>query len=288
MVLPLWKVASTLACVVSVVLHSPFDLAKPSRTHILPAELQEISALTDVDEHTVACVQDEMAMIYLIDLRTGKIVRRIPFGPAGDMEGLTRVCQEYFALRSDGLMYRLSLLEGVAVVQDSMRLPLPDRDLEGLGFDERRGLVLISPKDFLKGDAHQRDQRLIHAFDPVTRRLLPEPVLSLSLADITAQAESKGMQVPRRTTKEGRSVNALKLRFSSVAVDPITDRYYLLSAVDRTLLVLDRQGALVALEQLPPKLFPKPEGITFMPSGQMVISNEGKDGRPNLLVFERR
>lgn len=266
----------------------PFQLDKPERNYALPPELLEISALTDVDEHTVACVQDELATIYLIDLRTGKIAQRIPFGPAGDMEGLTRVGKEYFALRSDGLMYRLSLLEGVAVVHDSMRLPLPDRDLEGLGFDERRGLVLISPKDFLKGDAQQRDQRLIHAYDPVTGRLLPEPVLSLSLADIMAQAESKGMQLPRRTTKEGQNVNALKLRFSSVAVDPITDRYYLLSAVDRTLLVLDRQGALIALEQLPPELFPKPEGITFLPGGQMVISNEGKGGRPNLLLFERR
>ena len=266
----------------------PFDLAKPSRKHILPEELLEISALTDVDDHTVACVQDEMATIYLLDLRTGDIIQRIPFGSAGDMEGLTRVGQEYFALRSDGLMYRLALQAGAAVVLDTFRLQLPNRDLEGLGFDERRGLVLISPKDFLKGDAQQRDVRLVHAYDPVKKHLLPEPVLSISIADLTAQAERKGMPVPQRTTKEGRSVNALKLRLSSVAVDPRTDQYYLLSAVDRTLLVLDRQGELVALEQLDPALFPKPEGITFMSSGEMVISNEGKDGRPNVLVFDRR
>lgn len=284
----LLKVTSGLAFLVTVALQFPFDLAKPSRKHILPKELLEISALTDVDDHTVACVQDEMATIYLLDLRTGDIIQRIPFGPAGDMEGLTRVGQEYFALRSDGLMYRLALQAGTAVVKDTFRLQLPNRDLEGLGFDERRGLVLISPKDFLKGDAQQRDVRLVHAYDPVKKRMLPEPVLSISITDITAQAERKGIRVPTRTTKEGRNVNALKLRFSSVAVDPRTDQYYLLSAVDRTLLVLDRQGELVALEQLDPALFPKPEGITFMSSGEMIISNEGKDGRPNLLVFDRR
>jgi hypothetical protein len=31
-----------------------------------------------VDEHTVACVQDEQAMMYLLDLRSGAITQRMP------------------------------------------------------------------------------------------------------------------------------------------------------------------------------------------------------------------
>jgi uncharacterized protein YjiK len=273
---------------VAVVAVFPFDLARPTRSYLLPPELHEISALTDVDEHTVACVQDEQAMIYLIDMRDGHISKRMPFGPAGDMEGLTRVGDAYYALRSDGLMYHLDMHAGHVVVLDSFQLELPNRNLEGLGYDERMGLVLISPKDFLKGDPVQRDQRKVYAFDPRREQLLPEPVLSLTVSGIVAQAERMGIALPTRITDNGRTVSAVKLRFSSVAVDPHSDHYYLLSAADRLLLVVDRQGGLVDLLQLDPMLFPKAEGITFLPSGAMLISNEGKDKAPNLLRFERR
>lgn len=265
----------------------PFNLARPDVMHELPHELLEISALTDVDENTVACVQDEMATVYLVDLRSGRITQRLPFGPAGDMEGLTRVGKEYFALRSDGLMFRMTMEDDALQVKDSFRLQLPNRNLEGLGYDERSGHILISPKDFLKGDPAMRDKRVIHAYDPRTGILLPEPVISISVAGILAQAQKAGIPVPMRSSDKG-EMPALKLRFSSIAVDQRSDLFYLLSAVDRTLLVLDRRSKLVALEILDPKLFPKPEGITFLPSGDMIISNEGKNSRPNLLHFKRK
>ncbi|HRD52417.1 MAG TPA: SdiA-regulated domain-containing protein [Flavobacteriales bacterium] len=267
----------------------PFHLNKPDRNYTLSPELREISALTDVDEYTVACVQDEQAMIYMLDLRKGTIIQRMPFGPAGDMEGLTRVGDEYFALRSDGLVYRLALKpEAVSVlVLDSFHLELPNRNLEGLGYDERKGLVLISPKDFLKGEAGLRDRRVVYAYDPRNKRLLAEPVLSLSVSGVEAQARAMGIEVPTRTNDKGQTISALKLRFSSVAVDPRSELYYLLSAVDRMLLVVDREAKLVSLQQLDAKLFPKPEGITFLPSGDLLISNEGKGMPPNLLRFKR-
>src|SRR5688572_19391410 len=83
-----------------------FDLDRPVRTYTLPDELVEISALTDVDANTIACLHDEAAKLYFMDLNSGKIVSEIAFGAPGDMEGLTRVRDEYFALRSDGFVYR--------------------------------------------------------------------------------------------------------------------------------------------------------------------------------------
>ncbi|WKZ67826.1 MAG: hypothetical protein QY325_07805 [Flavobacteriales bacterium] len=265
----------------------PFDLAHPDRRHALPAELVEVSALTDVDARTVACLHDEAATVYLIDLATGAIAGRRAFGEPGDMEGLTRVGGEYYALRSDGLIYRMAMGHLAMTVLDTFRVQLPQPNLEGLGYDERKGLILISPKGVEKGGPEARDRRAIHAYDPVAQRLLEQPVLELSLERIAEQARAKGFAVPERVTPKGRTVPALKLRFSSVAVDPVSDHYYLLSAIDRTLLVVDRAGAVVALHVLDAALFPKPEGITFLPGGALLISNEGKDQRPNLLRFER-
>ena len=113
-------------------------------------------------------------------------------------------------------------------------------------------------------------------------------MLTLSVSDVISQARTAGWPIPMRTTDNGRQVSALKLRFSSVAVEPGTDRLYLLSAVDHTLLIMDRLGRLLALHQLDAKLYPKPEGITFLPSGDLLISNEGKGTAPNLLLFKRK
>lgn len=265
----------------------PFDLAKPARTYRLPPELLEVSALTDVDDLTLACLHDEAAMLYLFDLRQGVIARRFSFGHPGDMEGLTRVGDQYFALRSDGLVYRLSLKDDAVQLLDTFRLALSNRNIEGLGYDERFDRVLVSPKDIPKGSPELRDVRVIHAFDARTGKVIPEPVLTLSINTLIDQARAKGLTVPMRTTDNGREVPALKLRFSSVAVDPRSDLIYLLSAVDRMVLVVDRQGDLVYLEQLDARAHPKPEGITFLPAGDLLISNEGKGTAPSIVRFSR-
>ena len=67
------------------------DLSKPVAQFVLPQELREVSGITELDDNTVACLQDEDATIYVVTLRDGKITERHPFGPPGDMEGITRV-----------------------------------------------------------------------------------------------------------------------------------------------------------------------------------------------------
>lgn len=263
------------------------DLSKPAEQWVLPAELLEVSGLTDLDGNTVACLQDEDATIYVLDLGDGTIKERHPFGPPGDMEGLTRVGDELYALRSDGLIYQLRRKDTRYTAVDSFHMQLDHRNIEGLGFDERMNLVLVAPKDILKGGPDTRDQRSVFAFDPATRKLLPKPVLTYSVKEIIRQAEAEGMKLPTRTTKNGRIVDALKLRMASIAVDPVSDNYFLLSAVDQTLLVLDRNGDYVALHLLDADLLPKPEGITFLPNGDMLISTEGKKGPPRLVRYAR-
>lgn len=268
----------------------PYDLRAPAVTITLPNTLVEISALTDVDSNTVACVQDEVATMYLIPLHGALTFPEFRFGGPGDMEGLTRVGHHYYALRSDGLIYDLEFDGGVMMhlaVRDSFRLELPNHNIEGLGYDERNDRVLVSPKDFIKGSKEGRDERVLYAFDPQDSAHRTSEVLRLSISDLLEQTRVAGIAVPEKKDKD-HVVPALKLRYSSVAVHPYTDHYYLLSAVDRTLLVVDRQGKLIALEQLDASLLPKPEGITFMPNGDLVLSSEGKVSPPVIVRYSYR
>ncbi|MFN8352720.1 MAG: SdiA-regulated domain-containing protein [Flavobacteriales bacterium] len=268
----------------------PYDLRRPDAVFTLPAELTEISALTDVDERTVACVQDEAATLYFVSVTDGSVLSTVPFSGPADMEGLTRVNGDYFALRSDGLVHHLRMRARPAAldVLDTFRLDVDNRNIEGLGFDPVTGNVLVSPKDFVKGDKELRDERLLYAFDPRDATHKVRVALRLSVAAVVAQARAAGIAVPERTTPNGRVVPAVKLRLSSVAVHPATGHYYLLSAVDRLLLVVDRSARLVALEQLDAGLLPKPEGITFLPNGDLVLSSEGKGSAPVIARYRSR
>lgn len=265
-----------------------YDLKHPSKRFTLPAELTEVSALTDIDESTVACLQDEEAAIYIVDLVTGKVSGKSVFAGPGDYEGLTRVGDDLYALRSDGLIHRLRK-EGDGYAQvDTFRLIVPNHNIESLGLDERNQVMLIAAKDNLKGDKALRDARFVYGWDLRTDRQMPKPVLTLNVQRVASQARALGVKLPMKRTEKGQERLDFKLRPSSIALHPTEDLYYLLSAQDRALLVLDRLGTLKELVFLDPGLFPKPEGITFQPDGTLLISNEGKDAPPNLLVFARK
>ncbi len=260
----------------------PYDLKRPVVRFDLPAELREVSALTDVDDSTVAVVQDEEAAIYFLSLTSGRVLRKAAFAVPGDMEGLTRVGSAYYALRSDGLIYHLLEDADNYVVRDTFRLRVPNNNIEGLGYDDRTQRILVSPKDHAKGK-EGRDERIVYVWDPHDASGRTSEQLDLSVERLIAEAKAKGIPVPMRTTDKGRKMPALKLRYSSVAVHPVSGHYYLLSAVDRVVLVLDREGGLVDLAQLDERLLPKAEGITFLPNGDLVMTSEGKE-RPAVLV----
>lgn len=276
-----------------------YDLGKPVVVYDLPPVLREVSAITSLDATTVACLQDEKGTIFRFDVRTGRLAGVDPFGPDGDYEGLARVGEEFFVLRSDGLLMRVTPGRLGSAVAESIAVDLPSENVEGLCFDPTTGMLLLAPKDQLKrareegkggrkrkGEGRDpRDERLVFAWDPKTKELADEPVVRISVKALLAHAEEHGDRLPTRTTRTGRDRSALKLMFSCVAVHPRSNDVYLLSAVDRILLVVDRAGKPKDLHVLSESVLPKPEGITFMPNGDLVLSTEGVDGPARIAIY---
>lgn len=263
-----------------------YDMDRPTASFALPPTLREISALTDIDLHHVACLHDEAGAVFHIDLRTGEVGRAMVFGQPGDFEGLTRVADDLWALRSDGMLVHLQRSDDELVVRRNLQLRTNHRDIEGLAYDPFRKLILVSPKDPPAGKKDERQQRRILAIDPATGRQLDEPALSTSLDQIAASARQRGIQLPGTERADGPPRVTLKLRLSSIAVHPHTGQFYLLSAVDGAVLVVDQAGDLQAAYFFDSRLMPKVEGITFLPDGDMVIASEGVSTPPRLQVFD--
>jgi uncharacterized protein YjiK len=264
----------------------------------LPSSLREVSAVTSVDAHTVACLQDEKGVLFYVDVRDGRVRGSLVFGPDGDYEGLARVGSEFFVLRSDGMLARLARTQRGFRIAESFSVATASQDLEGLCHDASRGMLLLAPKDVVKaepvpdtgkrGDKRRReearrarDQRVLFGWDLAQRALAPEPVLRLSLSDLRAQAEQAGGE---RIEK-----GSLKLHFSCVAIHPRTGELHLLSAADRVLVAIDpATRRLQDIYWLDGKVLPQPEGITFLPNGDLVVSSEGVDGPARLAVYRQR
>lgn len=263
----------------------PFDLARPTRTFELPHELHELSAIAVLDQRTVACVQDEKGALFLFDLVLGKVVRELRFGDKGDYEGLARVGDDYYVLRSDGLLLHLAPdgkhLRQLAVIP--LGLPLPES--EGICPDAGGKRLWIAPKEFGKQPKEHRDDRPLFQFDLTAQQSLPEPALVLSIAAVERMALQLGVDLPTRTTQKGKERVELELHFSDITVRPQTGELYLLSSVDHLLVVVSPTGAVRHVARLDDKLLPQPESVAFLPDGDLLLGSEGGEGKARLCRY---
>lgn len=264
-----------------------YDYSKPCAFYSLPDSLYEISGLTDVDSAHIGCVQDEKGMIFLYNLFEARIDARSTFYFDGDYEGITRVGDDMYVLRSDGYLFRIkNYMKGEFAVKDSFNTEIPINNNEGLCLDEKNNILLIAAKGKMKKSKDMRDLRFVYGFNLDSVSMIDSAILTIDIDNIALKMKASGISVPVSTKKNGEiKYESLKFMPSSIAVHPLSDRLYILSAVDRLLAIFNRNGTVEEVYELPEILFPKPEGITFLPNGDMLISNEGKGGQANLMRF---
>lgn len=268
-------------------LDGKYNLNKPDVFYTLSDTLLEISGLTDIDSAHVGCVQDEKGMIFIYNLFEARIVSHLTFYLDGDYEGITRVGDDMYVLRSDGSIFKVkNYMSGKSSLQDSIATGIPITNNEGLCYDEKNKRLLIAAKGKIKGDKDLRDTRFVYAYQIDSAKMIEKPILTFDLDDIANVMKTKNIDVTLVKKKNGEiKYDDLKFLPSSIAIHPTLDNIYILSAVDRLLMVINRSGVIEDIIKLDEQLFPKPEGITFLPGGDMLISNEGKSGKANLMRF---
>ena len=260
-----------------------YDLNKPDAVIQLPAELNEISGLTDIDNKYIACTQDELGIIYIVNINTGKIENKYQFEPIGDFEGLTNVDGTFYILRSDG---RITFLPDYSKPNEHIHIKesLPTKNNEGLCYDMVNNRLLIAAKSKpLKNTEYQSEKRLIYQYDLNRAVLDTVPIFTLNVSDISSFAGKNNIKLPVSSIeKANKKVN---FRPSSLAVHPVSQNIYVISAADFLLAVCDKNGQILKLKVLDPELFQKAEGITFLPDNTMIITNEANNKIPTLLKF---
>ncbi|PAP74204.1 hypothetical protein [Rubrivirga marina] len=240
----------------------PYRFDRPVVSFDLPDALVEISGLTDLGDGTLGAVQDEDGELYVLSQETGAVVRVVPFGPPGDYEGVELAGDRLFVLRADGALLELSGWQGSEARPQVTETGLgaKDCDAEGLGTDGARLLIACKKE----GDDAYDNRNVVWAYDLGTGALGAEPAF---VVDPDAVEGDR------------------KLRPSALAVHPATGAVVLLSSRRESLVALDAGGRATDVWDLGPAAFEQPEGLAFLPNGDVWVSSEGGDGPAVLARF---
>ena len=268
-----------------------YNLTKPDNTFLLPDTLHEVSGLTDIDSTTFACIQDENGILFIYDAKNNVIKKQYTFNLDGDYEGITRVDQNIYVLRSDGTLFEISNYTSDNFKLTSYTTGIPANNNEGLCYDQENKRLLIACKGKIGKGPEYKDKRVIYGFDLQTKTLTSEPVFDFDLKVIKDFATNKNIHLPTKTSKKnGQPITEPFIKFgtSAIGIHPVTKKLFLLSASDYLLFIFNMKGDIEHIEQLNPTTFNKAEGITFYENGDMLITNEGQDKKPTLLFFKYR
>ena len=117
--------------------------------------------------------------------------------------------------------------------------------------------------------------RSVYTFNLNKNKFISTPLFTYDVDAIERFAMENGIKLHSyRITAQNDTVQGLTIIPTAIAVHPKTNEVYILSAIDRSLIVFDQFGDIQNYSELDPSLFPNPSGIAFATNGDLLISNE--------------
>ncbi|MAZ26170.1 MAG: hypothetical protein CL868_03705 [Cytophagaceae bacterium] len=243
-----------------------------TQTWEMPDELAEISGIAWIGSNKIAAIQDEDAIIYIYDLDSRQVIKKIPFGDHGDFEAIAVRGEDAYVMESDGKLFEILNYQSEDRQINTYDTPLTGKNnIESLALDRGKENLLIIPKD---KDTKDEDHKAIYYFSIDEKEFKAKPYVNIDLKSKKLEEFEK-----KKSYKT--------LRPSEIAVHPGTGEVYLLEGVDPKLLILDLEGKIEKIYTFDDDVFPQPEGMTFTPMGDLFISNEGRGSSPgNILMVD--
>lgn len=251
----------------------PYDLSNPVKYN-MPQNLFEISGITFHygDPKQVFAIQDEDGDLFYLGLND-KEAKFTKFGGKGDYEDLAIIKDQVIVLKSNGELHTFPISEiNTPEVADVIKTKdlVPKAEYEGLATDEKAGMVYILTKEAKK---NKKGNTEIFAFKLNDGTFTPAGTFSLLHKEI---AEAAG------TSK-------MNFRPSALAKNPKTGEWYVLSSINKLLVITDADFKIKSTQALKGDAFNQPEGIAFDRDNNLYISNEGGSlSAGNILMFKVR
>ena len=238
-----------------------YDLNKPVKYN-MPERLTEISGIAfhNGNADTLYAEDDEEGRVYYF--KPGdKEVSHSELGKGGDYEDIAVLGNQVIILRSDGVFFVYPLAQLTSsVVKDIRKWDniLPQGEYEGLYADEKTNQLYALCKHC--GNEKTSKECSIYSF-------------TLTANGAIKSTGKSAIDVQDIAAKLGQG----KISFhpSALAKNQQTNEWYLLSSVNKILVITDSSWKVKAVYPLNPGVFIQPEGIAFDDHNNLYISNEG-------------
>jgi uncharacterized protein YjiK len=240
----------------------------------LPDELLEISGIAFLagQDDDIYAIQDEQGFLYKFNQPTQKVTFN-PFGKDGDYEDISISNTHFFILKSNGSIYSFPIAEkdDIKNVVEQKNL-LPKGEYEGLFVDRESNQAYVLCKECKVDRKQPQTSGYVFSIDE-HGQFQPKGEFSIQLDELHA-LDAK-----------------IKKTFKPSALAKKTDskEWYILSSVDKALVVTDENFQVKSLSPLDPKIFPQPEGINFDSKFNLYISSEaGNQDKGIIYKFEKQ
>ena len=266
---------------------TPFEFNHPITTIKLPEKLHEISGITLYRKNELACVQDENGVIYFYDIKKDKLRKTVPFARDNDYEGITDANDTLYVLCSNGVISEIDQNQQETISNTYNTFLSKSNNSEGLCFDEKNHRLLVACKGKPEKKTAPKKSKAIYSFDLGTKTMSEIPAFIIEPDSVKAHLIVQETNFISRLFKKD-TVEVFNFEPSDLCIDPLTGDIFVLSSVGKTILSMKPDGSINFAFHLDPSIFKQPEGITFVKDGSMLISDEGRGGKANLIKIQRR
>ncbi len=268
----------------------PYQLDAPVRQLKVDDALKEISGLSmSPNETFLIAIQDELGSLFYLDKQTGDIVKEVPFWKEGDYEGIELVGDDIYVVKNTGTLYCISNAgEANQEVTKYNGFLNSDDNIEGLAYWPQGNKLLLASKAQAHPKSDGCQQKVIYAFDLDSTKIIPTPFMKLKRSNVDRYMEHKHhcSSSCKICSLFDEDKDDFKLSPAAIAIHPIDEQIYVLSANGNLLIIVSMDGEIQLITKLPKKLHHQPEGLCFDAVGNMYISNEQrKEHQANVVVY---
>ena len=231
----------------------------------LPAELEEVSGIAYyAKDNSLFAESDEKGCLYKIFLNKPTDIRKWKFGHKRNYEDIVLHDSTFYILNNNGDIVSLNFLKD-SIIPHEYTFPENGKyEFESLYYDDKLQKLVLVCKDC---EIDKKNAASTYSFD---------------LQQFTY---SSGFTVDAKNISEVIGPKSTKFKPSGASINPVTGEIYIISSINKLLVVGDRNGTLKEIYHLDPSIFTQPEGITFAPNGNLFISNEGGKTHAAAILF---
>ena len=235
----------------------------------LNKQLVEISGLAAASSETVFAHNDEFAIVYELSVKDGSLLRAFALGDptvAADFEGIAASDDRIYLITSSGLLYEADIIAH----GERTRFNVYDTgaggfcEVEGLSATSAPGELYILCKRPRNG---KPDGRLtIFRWSLAERRPVADPEFSIRYRDFLSASEREGF------------------RPAGIEWDASSNTFFIVSSRSHIVYAFDAAGKFLRKSRLSEDLHAQTEGIAVLPSGVVLVADEGgRRGRAGLI-----